>query len=53
MTTINYIWAGVSNPSPPLLIPFKHTLKILIVNGVLVAVEAATGDRIIWNGGAA
>lgn len=33
MATINYIWAGIRTGPPPLLIPFKHTLKILIVNG--------------------
>lgn len=53
MATINYIWAGirVAPPPPPLLIPFKHTLKILTVNGGVMAKEAATEDRIIWSRG--
>lgn len=38
-------------PPPPLLIPFKHTLKILTVNGGVVAKEAATEGRIIWSRG--
>lgn len=34
MATINYNWAGIRTAPPhTLLIPFKHTLKILIVNG--------------------
>lgn len=36
MATINYIWTGIRTAPPhthTLLIPFKHTLKILIVNG--------------------
>lgn len=49
MVTINYIWAGIRAPPPHthtlLLIPFKHTLKILIVCGdVEMVIEAATGD---------
>lgn len=48
MVTINYIWAGIRAPPPHthtlLLIPFKHTLKILIVCGdVKTVIDAATG----------
>lgn len=49
MATINYIWAEIRTPPHTLLlISFKHTLKISIVNGdVVMVMEAATGDRII------
>lgn len=46
MATINYIGLESEQPPPPpLLIPFKHTLKILTVNGSVVAKGSNRGQN--------